>query len=352
MLASGAGAEVLRIAVFHTELERDGPGLLLRDVLSEKDAQVEAVLRVLRAADADVLVLAGIDYDLEGVALGAFADRIGGYTYRFQNAPNRGLPSGADLNRNGRLGDPEDAIGFADFRGQGGLAVLSRLPLDKDGVRVFTAFPWRDLPGNLALPETPPDFPLSTTVHWDVPVQLGDGEMLHLWIWHATPPVFDGPEDRNGRRNHDEAAFWLRYLDGNLGVDAPERFVLAGFANLDVIDGDGRSEALGALLSDPRIKDPAPESDGGVLASDADGGVNAGHRGDPALDTADWEDGPGRPGNLRVDYLLPAASLGLKEAGLFWPAPESSLGGDVERASRHRLIWVDVEVPDGAGEGG
>ena len=29
---------------------------------------------------------------------------------------------------------------------------------------------------------------------------------------HPTPPAFDGPEDRNGRRNHDEIRFWSDYL--------------------------------------------------------------------------------------------------------------------------------------------
>ena len=324
---------------------------MLRDILSGKDAQVEAVLRVLGRADADVLVLAGMDYDLQGIALGAFADRLGGYPYRFQGAPNRGLPSGYDLNGNGRLGDPEDAVGFAEFRGQGGLAVLSRLPLEVGELRDFSGFAWHDLPGNLALPEAPKEFPLSTTAHWDLPLRLPLGGRLHLLIWHATPPVFDGPEDWNGRRNHDETAFWLRYLDGSLGQAPPELFVLAGFANLDPVDGDGRAGALRALLSDPRATDPRPGSEGG-LAAGAEGGVNKHHRGDPALDTADWEDVPGRPGNLRVDYVLPSSRLKVLDAGVFWPAPEASFRSDVERASRHRLVWVDVEVPDGRGEGG
>ncbi len=36
---------------------------------------------------------------------------------------------------------------------------------------------------------------------------------LHLLASHPTPPAFDGPEDRNGRRNHDEIRFWNDYLD-------------------------------------------------------------------------------------------------------------------------------------------
>lgn len=84
----------MRVAFFHTELSRKGPGLLLRDILSGKDAQVEAVAAVVRVAGPDVLVLAGVDWDLEGHTLGALADRIGGYPYRFAARPNRGIDSG------------------------------------------------------------------------------------------------------------------------------------------------------------------------------------------------------------------------------------------------------------------
>ena len=322
---------------------------MLRDILSGKDAQVEAVLAVTRAADADVLVLAGIDYDLDGVALGALADRLGLYPYRFTASPNRGRPSGHDLDGDGRLGGPSDAMGFAEFLGQGGLAVLSRLPILAQDVQDFTGLAWQELPGHTALPGEPQDMPLSTTAHWALPVRLPDGQQLHLLVWHATPPVFDGPEDRNGRRNHDETALWLRYLDGALGVPAPSMFVLAGVANLDPADGDGRTEALQSLLSDPRIADLEPKGAGGELARD--GGVNLYHKGDPAQDTVDWDDSSGRPGNLRVDYVLPSSNLQVRDAGVFWPAPEASMGGEVQRASRHRLVWVDIKVPDNPGKG-
>jgi hypothetical protein len=109
-----------------------------------------------------------------------------------------------------------------------------------------------------------------------------------------------------------------------------------GDANLDPVDGDGRAEALLALLEDPRLIDPLPRSDGGAAAAARDGGVNAVQRGDPALDTADWRDGPGEPGNLRVDYVLPSAEWRVVGSGVWWPE-------DVP--VRHRLVWVDVELP-------
>lgn len=349
---SGAWAESLRIATYHTELDRDGPGLLLRDLLSEKDAQVEAVITVLLAAKADVLVLAGIDYDLDGAALGVLADRLGQYPYRFAAAPNRGMPSGADLNGDGRIGGPEDAVGFAQFRGQKGLAVLSKVPIEASKVRNFSKLAWRDLPGNLAPSGIPDDLSLSTTAHWDVPLELPGGGSLHLMIWHATPPIFDGPEDLNGRRNHDETAIWQRYVEGALGFAPPTHFVLAGMANLDPFDGNGRDAALRALLADPRVTDPKPASLGAVEAARLDGGVNAFQSADPSTDTADWEDTRNRPGNLRVDYVLPSSNLTVLDAGVFWPASDDLLRSEVELASRHRLVWVDVQMPDALGEGG
>jgi hypothetical protein len=331
----------VRLAFFHTELSRDGPGILLRDILSGEDAQVGAVARVVQTARPDVIVLAGVDWDLEGHALAALADAIGGFPHRYAGRPNRGLDGGADLDGDGRLGGPGDAVGYGEFSGQEGLAVLSRFPIDRTGLRDFTGFRWRHLPGALVLPEMPADMRLSTTAHWVVPVEMPGGHVLDLLIWHATPPVFDGPEDLNGRRNHDEAAFWLHYLKGAFGAP-PEHFVLLGAANLDIFDGEGRPGALKQLIEHPSVRDVEPVSDGAAAASASDGGVNWGQAGDPALDTADWLDEPGWPGNMRVDYVLPSATLRVADAGVFWPVSGASLGSDVQLASRHRLVWLDV----------
>lgn len=332
MLAAPVGAESLRIATYHTELERDGPGLLLRDIARGAE-DVAAVANVINTVRPDILLLLGFDYDHDLRALTAFAG-LTDYPHLFALPPNTGVPTGLDLDGNGRLGEPRDAQGYGQFRGQGGMAILSRHPLGE--AREFSTFLWRDLPD----PIIPEGFyadealavqRLSTTAHWDVPV-LVEGRALHLLTWHASPPVFDGPEDRNGRRNHDEAAFWLRYLDGDLPQPGPEgAFVLLGGANLDPVDGDGRPGAIAALLNHPRLNDPMPRSEGGAAAA------NAGQRGDPALDTAVFSaDGPG---NLRVDYVLPSRELTVKDAGVHWPTGDET----VATASRHRLVWVDVE---------
>ncbi|WP_116132117.1 endonuclease/exonuclease/phosphatase family protein [Tropicimonas sp. IMCC34043] len=346
------GAETIRVATFSTELARKGPGLLLRDILSGDDPQVAAVVAVIAQADPDILLLADIDYDLGLAALNALADRLdqagARYPHRFALRPNSGMATGLDMDGNRRFGEARDAQGYGAFAGQGGLAVLSRFPVDTEAVVDFSGLLWRDLPG-ATLPEANgapfPSDPalaaqrLSSTGHWIVPVLLPNGIRLRLLAFAATAPVFDGPEDRNGLRNADEIALWQRCLDGALpGCPPAPPFVILGKANLDPVDGEGRHDAIRALLSDPRLQDPEPESAGAAAAADPD------HAGAPAQDTADWPAAAeGGPGNLRVDYVLPSADLAVVDAGTLWPS-----GGEahetVEVASHNRLVWVDLVV--------
>jgi hypothetical protein len=337
--ASAAGAERLRIATWNVGLDRNGPGLLVQDLAKGEDPQIAAVVRVLAALDADVILLTSVDYDRGGVALQLLADELAAigtdYPHRFAFRPNTGTQTGFDVDGNGQTGDPRDAQGFGLYAGHGGMAILSRLPIDAEGARDFSDFLWRDLPGGLG---RDPDGlaalqRLATTGFWDVPVITPDGPM-HLLAWHATPPVFDGPEDRNGRRNHDEAAFWRLFLDDALPMtpmDAP--FVLLGDGNLDPADGDGLRDGMAALLRHPALQDPAPQ--GTHRRSEA------AHSGDPALDTALYPD----IGGLRLDYVLPAADLTVTASGVLWPAEGDTLWTDLLAASRHFPVWVDLTMP-------
>ncbi|WP_323716583.1 endonuclease/exonuclease/phosphatase family protein [Paracoccus aminovorans] len=333
-LGLAADADPLRIATYSPDLSRDGPGLLLRD-LGREDAQVAAVVQVIAETRPDILLLTHFDWDFEGKALDAFAALLAqaglDYPHRFAARPNSGMATGLDLNADGRFGSADDAQGFGRFTGQGGMAILSRHPIGP--VTDYTDFLWRDLPGNL-MPPLPEKVVavrrLSSTAHWDAVITVAD-KPLHLLAMSATPPVFDGPEDLNGRRNHDELAFWLRHLP-----DAP--FVLAGNLNLDPLDSEGRPQALAAIMA--HVTDPLPRSAGGAAAT---GGVNARHKGDPALDTGDWPDDK-PPGNLRVDYVLPAKGLKVIDSGVFWPA-EGPLAKAALAASAHRLVWVELDWP-------
>jgi hypothetical protein len=339
--ASAASAETLRIATWNIGLDRTGPGLLVQDLARGEDPQVAAVVRVLKALDADVILLTSIDYDRGEVALGLLVDRLAEagkrYPHRFALRPNTGMQTGFDVDGNGRVGDPRDAQGFGLFSGQGGMAILSRFPVDGAAAKDHSAFLWRDLPGallpagmDLGLVEVQR---LATTGFWDVPV-LTPGGPLHVLAWHATPPVFDGPEDRNGRRNHDEAAFWREYLDGALPMQPPQApFVLLGDGNLDPADGDGRREGIAVLLAHPGLQDPGPRGTHGRVEGD--------QAGDPALDTVLYDD----LGGLRLDYVLPAAELRVTGAGVLWPEASDPLAADLAAASRHFPVWVDIDLP-------
>jgi hypothetical protein len=318
---------------------------------------------VIQSVRPDVLLLTKFDHDLRGRALAAFLELLGrgpeGIDYRYSFAPpvNAGVPSGFDLDGDGLLMGRGDARGWGKFPGHGGMALVSRFPIDARAARTFREFRWEDLPGAL-LPERPDGtpfpsaearaaLPLSSRAHWDVPVILPEGR-LHLLAAHPTPPLFDGPEGLNRKRNHDEIAFWARYLDGaplpdDQGRVAPPPegpLVVLGGLNVDPDDGAGLHQGIAALLAHPRLRDPRPASAGAAAA--ATEGVNAGQSGAPELDTADWDDAG--PGNLRVDYVLPSAGLAVAGAGVYWPE-EGEMAGVVAEASAHRLVWVDVVLP-------
>ncbi len=334
----------LRIATYNTELSRDGPGLLFRDIVSGQDEQVEAVAQVIAAIQPDVILLQNIDYDHDLVALNALRERIAVHGHRMLHAymrpPNTGIATGFDMNGDDRVELPKDAQSFGEFEGQGGMAILSRFEIQETTVQDFSLVLWQDVQGAL-LPETEHGpFPskeahdvqrLSSTGHWIVPVNTESGP-IHLFAFHAGPPVFDGPEDRNGRRNHDEILFWRHVMDGTMG-EATEPFVVLGNSNLDPLDGDGRKEAIHSLIRDPRLQDPRPRRH--FLVQRIEGQL-----GDPNLHTVAWPlDGPG---HKRVSYVLPDSSLSVLASGVHWPREDSSAGEIAAKASRHRLVWVDV----------
>lgn len=302
-----ASADTLRVAYWNTDLNRAGPGLLVRDVLGGKAPDILAASQAIAALDADLLLLSGVDYDAGARALAALnATLPDPYPHLVALRPNTGLPTGVDIDGNGRSDEARDAIAYGRFPGEGGMAILSRLPIDAAQGVDHSALLWRDLPGAL-LPPMPPGLAdvqrLSSTGHHDTAVVLPDGRRLHLLTWHATPPAFDGPEDRNGKRNHDETAFWLHLLDTPQGPQPP--FVLLGQANIDPEKGDGNPAALRRLLADPRVQDVLPG------------------------DTVDYG---GALGALRVAYILPSAGISVTASG-HAPTPPGA---------RHHPIWLDI----------
>ena len=318
-----AFGDALRIATFAAPLGRDGPGLLLRDLIKGDDPQITAALAVISMINPDVLVLTDFDYDLDGLALAAFAASVDPpYPYHFARRPNTGMPTGLDVDQNGQLGDARDAQGYGRFNGAGGMAVLSRFPVDAGGVTDLSGLLWRDLPGAvlpvLAGESFLPDAVLavqrlSTTGHWIVPIQPPGVPPLTLMAFSATPPAFDGPEGRNILRNRDEVRLWERVLDGQYGP-VPDHFVIVGNANLDPDAGQGDRAAMAAFLAHPLLQDPLP--------------------GQP---TADWT--ALGIGTLRVSYVLPSRGWQVVDAGVHWPP---SRGDAALAGGAHHLVWVDI----------
>jgi 3-phytase/alkaline phosphatase D len=372
----------IRVATFNSFLNRNSEGELIADLSTEDDAQAQAVAEIIQRVDPDVILINEFDYDAAGEGIANFQANYLGisqngaepiqFDYVFNAPSNTGVPSGVDLDNDGNVGGLGDNFGFGFFPGQFGMVVLSKLPIDEENVRTFQNFLWADIPGAL-LPDDPatsepadfysPEalevFRLSSKSHWDIPITV-DGEVVHILASHPTPPVFDGPEDRNGTRNHDEIRFWSDYVtpgengyiyddDGVFGGLADDAaFFILGDQNADPFDGDSTNNAILQLLDNPQINDPMPASGGGVDDSGRNGGVNADHVGDPAQDTAAFN--PAGPGNLRVDYVLPSVDgISVADTGVFWPAEGepffdlTGVGFPVV-SSDHRLVYVDAVI--------
>jgi hypothetical protein len=380
-MASPPGNTV-RFATYNASLNRNVAGQLIQDLATPNNAQAAAVAEVIQRERPDVLLINEFDFDAGGVALARFQDNYLSvphngaaaidYPYAFTAPSNTGIPSGFDLNNNDVVSGPDDALGFGFFPGQFGMAVYSMYPIDEDAARTFQNFLWKDMPGALlpddATTPAPMDWysaqelavlPLSSKSHWDLPIQVGK-RTVHFLVSHPTPPVFDGAEDRNGRRNFDEIRLWADYITpgagdyiyddaGAHGGLAPgESFVIAGDQNSDPLDGDSIPGSIQQLIDSPLINTShTPESAGAPEASALQGGANLTHRSDPRFDTADFSDSA--PGNLRADYVLPSSDLRIWDSGVFWPVQADPLfrltGVFPFPTSDHRSVWVDVKVP-------
>jgi endonuclease/exonuclease/phosphatase family metal-dependent hydrolase len=369
----GDAVPAVRVATFNMALNRISLGALVDELRGGGSAAAKKLAEVVQRNAVDVLLVCELDHDEAGEALRLLADEYlakpqGGqkaiaFEYRYAAPVNTGHATGRDLDGDGKTDGPGDAYGYGAFPGQYGMAILSRYPILTDRVRTFRELPWATMPDALR-PDgydeaTWNSLRLSSKSHWDVPIGIGPvegGKVVHLLASHPTPPVFDGPEDRNGKRNHDEIRFWVDYLtpgkgewivdDAGVagGLAESASFVVLGDLNCDPFDGDARREAMLALLAHPRVQDPKPTSPGGKEQSDKQWGANASHQGDAALDTGDFPDVPGSgPGNLRLDYVLPSRDLTVVRSGVFWPRSfEPTLA--LAEASDHRLVFVDLAI--------
>src|ERR671931_1455216 len=243
----GKADRTLRFATFNASVNRNAAGQLLTDLQTGTDPQLRNVAEIIQRVRPDALLVNEFDFYPDEQAARLFqrnylsVSQHGAkpieFAYRFVKPSNTGIASGKDLDNDGQVVTTpgtglygNDAFGFGEFPGKFGMAVFSRLPIDRKHARTFQHFRWKDMPGAL-LPDDPatpapqdwysPDeldvFRLSSKSHWDLPIELGHGKRVHFLVSHPTPPVFDGPEDRNGTRNHDEIRFWADYVTPGAG---------------------------------------------------------------------------------------------------------------------------------------
>ena len=370
VLAGHSRADPVRFATFNASMNRGAAGELAAALRDGGDPQIGKVAAIIRAVDPDVIAINEFDYGegLDRAFVGNYLEDA--YPFSFAAPSNTGVATGLDLDGDGMAGSEpgtielaRDSHGFGMFEGQYGMLVLSRHEIVVEDVRTFRTFRWRDMP-RARLPTRPDGIPfysdealdvlrLSSKSHWDVPVRIR-GEVVHFLVSHPTPPVFDGPEDRNGARNADEIRFWSDYVSGEEyihddsgrkgGLASGAHFVIAGDLNADPADGESVPGAILQLLDHPLVNAAVtPASDGAAAAASAQGGANSVHHGNARFDTADFNDDP-VPGNLRVDYVLPSTGLDVVAAGVFWP-PEGTLEAAWLDASDHRPVWIDVTLP-------
>jgi len=348
----------LRVATFNVSLSPNSATSLGTTLAGPSSTEPRKIAEIVQRVAPDVLFINELNYDGTSSNLDALHDNFiavsqngqpaQNYPHRFVAECNTGIHSGLDFDNSGGTNpNPgsdvygNDCFGFGRHPGQFAMAVLSKHPIRSDEIRTLQKFLWDDMPGALLptiggvswynVPKLAV-FRLSSKSHWDIPIEV-DGHVVHLLASHPTPPTFDGSEDRNGKRNHDEIRLWADYIDpardgyiydddgAMRGLGAGRRFVICGDQNADPVDGDSVSGAAQQLTEHPLIH-------ASLVPSSSGGGT----------DTATFS------GRLRVDYVLPSKEgLVVDGGGVFWPASGES-GSSLLSVSDHRMVWMDLSL--------
>ncbi len=383
----------IRVATFNSSLNRGSLGQLATDLSVPTNNQAKRIAEIIQRVRPDILLVNEFDYDAANptLALNRFHDNYlavsqGGqpvlsYPFRYVAPSNTGVPTGqtlaseGDFDNNGSVTTTpgsnnygNDCYGFGLFPGQYSFAVYSRYPIQIASLRSFRLFPWKDMPGAVypAAWYTAAElniFRLSSKNHVDLPIEVKPGQIIHLLASHPTPPAFDGAEDRNGRRNHDEIRLWADYISNAAylrddagtvgGLAGEQRFIVLGDMNADPLDGDSYLSAINQLRNHPLVNStPNPSSAGGTQQAAFQGPPSSTHLGNSAYDTSDFSEFSA--GNLRVDHVLPSKlGFNVTGSGVFWPLntdPTFSLlflSGSQTQANQttdHRLVWLDLVV--------
>lgn len=386
----------VRIATFNIGLDEAREKGQLPKLLENGDyPQAKKSAQIIQTVRPDILLINEIDGNDQQHTLNLYlnkylASSIGNqkplrFPHVYMPNCNTGVDSGIHFTEEAKAQDkPTDKYGFGYYDGQYCMAVLSMYPIDAENIRSFQQFLWKDFP-NAKLPKKPQkgleenaseswysaagvaNFRLSSKTHADVPINVA-GKDIHLLISHPTPPVFDGEEDRNGRRNYDEVLFWKHYINGNTswltddsghkvpGLSDTQRFVILGDLNASILEGDASEfvsiaestpqRAIERLIDDARVAPGFSEKkDGTQIPTSFGGKENAPDRLWSQHHTAAWK--------MRADYVLPSAfGLNTVGSGVFWPKTShknAALVNDTDggkSSSDHRLVWLDLTIVD------
>ena len=192
---------------------------------------------IIQRVRPDVLLINEFDFDAEGLAAELFQRQLprrsartapgrSSYRYRYVAPSNTGIPSGFDLDNNGTVGGPQRRLRLrrssrasSAWSSTPSYPIDSRpgphlpeLPLEGHAGRAAARRPGHPGPGRLVLARgarrSSGCRPRATGTFRSTSA----ARSIHFLVSHPTPPVFDGPEDRNGTRNHDEIRFWADYI--------------------------------------------------------------------------------------------------------------------------------------------
>jgi len=374
---NNANNPVVRVATFNVSIEAtnylsrkqiaDDPSRseIVRELLASGDhVQIKNIAEIIQRTRRDIILLNEFDYisePKEGIELfvknylnvSQNNQRSINYPHYYIAPVNTGLASPYDLDNDGKkTGVAGDAVGFGYYPGQYGMALLSRYPIKYEQIRTLQTFLWKNMPNALQpqnddgtswySTEEWANLRLSSKSHWDVPIETDNG-IINIIAAHPTPPTFDGAEDRNGKRNHDEIRLISDYLsnanylvDDNAnkgGLSGNSRFVVMGDLNSSPDEGDSIKPAIGNLLNHALVNSSCTSMSQAGQQARPDNQFAAQH-------TAQW--------GMRVDYVLPSKfGLRIKRCGLFWLKKgehEYELITSRQSSSDHRLVWADLLI--------
>ncbi|MBB1423371.1 endonuclease/exonuclease/phosphatase family protein [Pseudoalteromonas sp. SG43-7] len=368
---SALAASSLRVATFNVSMDAtnyaendkplDAKGLV--NALQSDHPQIKNIAEIIQRIRPDILLLNEFDYVSKAQGIDYFKTHYLAksqnkqpaidYPYSYVGPVNTGLKTPFDLDNDGQAtGIKGDAFGFGFFEGHYGMAVLSRYPIDFDKIRTLQTFKYKDMP-DAKMPIDPTTgenwynneewqaLRLSSKSFWDIPVTV-KGKTLHVIASHPTPPVFDGAEDRNGLRNHDEVRLIKDYIasadylydDHGVkgGLAEKSRFVIVGDLNAAPEGDKKRPETTDQLLKNPLINSKFTPTSKGAKTSYSEKYA--------AAYTANWQ--------ARADYVLPSTyGIEVHDGGVFWPTKSSELYRlikDRNASSDHRMVWLDISI--------